>query len=178
MLADNQAILYRNITGFESSFVYGCAFVRGRSFELGRYAADPCGPGICVDIEQEVLAGPLAAYGYFSVKGEKQTYLIIVRDLRNDHVLHQVPTGLSFPPDPHVTGNGPASSISLKSNGSVAWITADSVGETTHYEVHALDKTGNRLLATGTDIDPHSLALAGSTLYWTQAGRPYSTSLD
>jgi hypothetical protein len=38
--------------------------------------------------------------------------------------------------------------------------------------LHALDKTGERTLAVGSNIDPNSLALAGSTLYWTQSGRP------
>jgi hypothetical protein len=33
------------------------------------------------------------------------------------------------------------------------------------------------LLAQGVDIAPGSLALAGSTLYWTQAGAPQSALL-
>ena len=138
-------------------------------------------PGVSI-CRTETLAGTYVAYEYFLVLGEEkdreETFLIIVRDLHNGHVLHKVPTGVPFPPDPLVVGNGPASSIALKNDGSVAWITADSVGETIYYEVHALDKTGNRLLATGTDIVPHSLALAGSTLYWTQDGKPFSTKLN
>jgi hypothetical protein len=48
----------------------------------------------------------------------------------------------------------------------------------TSFEVHAADRTGSRLLASGPTIDPHSLALAGSTLYWTQGGKPFTASLD
>jgi hypothetical protein len=45
-------------------------------------------------------------------------------------------------------------------------------------EVHAVDTTGSRLLASGTDIGSKSLALAGSTLYWTQGDTPMSTTLN
>jgi len=34
------------------------------------------------------------------------------------------------------------------------------------------------VLATGTSIDPSSLALAGSTLYWSEAGKPFTAQLD
>jgi hypothetical protein len=34
-----------------------------------------------------------------------------------------------------------------------------------------------RLIAEGADIRARSLALAGSTLYWTQAGAPRSAAL-
>ena len=34
------------------------------------------------------------------------------------------------------------------------------------------------LPASGSDIDPHSLALIGSTLYWAQGGNPITASLN
>jgi hypothetical protein len=54
------------------------------------------------------------------------------------------------------------------------------------------DKTGTRLLASGTNIDPSSLALSvgasdvnarprnieGSTVFWTQGGAPISATLN
>jgi hypothetical protein len=183
VLADSQAILYRNIQPFEFSIVYGCAFARGHSFELGEFPTEgSCGPSACSKIHQEKLAGPLVAYEYFFVAGEsgeqEEKFLIIVRDLRSGHVLHKVPTGIPRPENAaSAIGAGFATTIVLKSDGAVAWINERPLGEATEYQVHALDKTGNRLLATGTDIDPHSLALAGSTLYWTQGGKPYSTRL-
>ena len=62
-------------------------------------------------------------------------------------------------------------------DGSVAWIveTNEEEGE---YQVHAVDKSGSRVLASNPDIDPTSLALAGSTLYWTQGGQPATASLN
>ena len=67
--------------------------------------------------------------------------------------------------------------ILVKGDGAVAWIT-DTVQSENRYQVHALDKTGARTLAVGSNIDPNSLALAGSTLYWMQGGKPESTPLD
>jgi len=73
----------------------------------------------------------------------------------------------------------------VKSDGAVAWIVETQrgpfVGETgppTMFEVRAVDRTGSRLLASGSHFDPLSLALAGSTLYWTQGGQPFSAQLQ
>ncbi len=71
----------------------------------------------------------------------------------------------------------------LKEDGAVAWIARSEKegcperAET--FEVHALDSAGERLLANGgTDVAAESLALAGSTVYWMQGGRPYSATLN
>jgi hypothetical protein len=67
----------------------------------------------------------------------------------------------------------------VKSDGAVAWIVAIYGREhPAEYEVHALDRTGSRVLAFGPGISPRSLALAGSTLYWTQGGNPMSAPLN
>ena len=61
-----------------------------------------------------------------------------------------------------------------------------------YFDVYACDKSGTRLLASGTNVDPSSLALstgatgigvypssiAGSTLYWTQEGKQASSTLN
>ena len=67
--------------------------------------------------------------------------------------------------------------IVVKSDGAVAWIVRTDPEEGM-YQVHALDQTGSRVLSTGSDIAPSSLALAGSTLYWTQGGEPHSATLN
>jgi hypothetical protein len=87
----------------------------------------------------------------------------------------------------------------LKSDGSVAWIADDYERSSKllgagapYFDVYATDKTGTRLLASGTNIDPSSLALSvgasgvnakprtieGSTLFWTQGGLSASTLLN
>jgi len=65
----------------------------------------------------------------------------------------------------------------LNSNGAVAWIATDDLRsesaehqtghEADYYDLYALDRSGERLLACGTGLD--SLAVAGSILYRTQA---------
>jgi hypothetical protein len=65
----------------------------------------------------------------------------------------------------------------VKRDGSVAWI-VETNQEEGRYQVHAVDKSGSRVLATGPDVDPTSLALAGSTLYWAQGDQPFSASLN
>jgi hypothetical protein len=65
----------------------------------------------------------------------------------------------------------------VKPDGSVAWIEEHELSPRS-YVVHVADRSGIRTLASGTDIDPKSLALAGSTVYWTQGARPASTALN
>jgi hypothetical protein len=66
----------------------------------------------------------------------------------------------------------------LKNDGAVAWIAGFGCpAQTKLLEVHALDAAGERLLASGADVAPESLALAGSRLYWTQADKPFSAPL-
>ncbi len=100
--------------------------------------------------------------------------LVIVRNLSTGRLVHRVPTGTSGIPTPRSIGIGSAVAIVVKSDGSVAWI----VESGSEYQVHAVDKTGSRVLAAGTDVDPRSLALTGSTLYWTQGGKPASAALN
>lgn len=179
MTANSQAVLYRAPEHFEHLIVYGCTFEKHRSYQLGYFPDEgTCSSSGCIGVQHEVLAGSLVAYEFFSIGGGGGTFLVIVRDLRNGHVVYRVPTGTPRPQNASsVVGAGSTVTIVLKTDGSVAWITERPHGEATEYQVHALDKTGNRLLATGTDIDPQSLALAGSTLYWTQGDEPFSTLL-
>lgn len=110
-----------------------------------------------------------------------------------------IPTGVPLKPEPRYVGVGQIVALVLKSDGSVAWIAEDyerssklyGVGAP-YFDVYATDKAGTRLLASGTGIDPSSLALSvgdfgvngflrtvvGSTVYWAQGGKSESASLD
>jgi hypothetical protein len=188
VLADSQAEVYlapEDPALPEFLDFYGCSYQGKRSYLLGNrpeYASSG-GSGI----ELETLAGPMVAYEKSSAsRYYGTTWLIVVRDLHSGKILHSVPTGTrSLPespnteggPDYHDVGIGPAAAIVVKSDGAAAWI-VQSGKEEGGYQVHAVDKTGSRVLAESPEIDPHSLALAGSTLYWTQGGKPMSSTLN
>jgi len=177
LAADAQAQIYE---AYESRdlfvSVFGCVFGHRHSYELG--GVDKCtgGPGACGGVVQPTLAGRLVAYGASLAFGEGGggEWWIVVRNLATGRILHTLPTG--FPQFGLNRGIGNAQAIVLKSTGSVAWITGAGVS-LGRYQVYAFDTGGQRRLATGPDIDPKSLALAGSTLYWTQAGKPMSAPL-
>jgi hypothetical protein len=162
--------------GYEPRAIYGCAYAQGHAYALGHpWVGSSSGGG---GVAQEVLAGTIVAYeqsltsssGY----GNRSSWLVYVRDLRNGKVLHEVPTGTPNPSTPGLVGAGFTTAIVVKTDGAVAWI----VEKPLSYEVHAVDATGSRVLASGPGIERFSLALAGSTLYWTQGGMPFSAPLD
>jgi hypothetical protein len=157
--------------------VWGCVYGH-RPYFLGPLPYDSAsGSG---GLKDETLSGSDVAYEeYSSGSTESGTaeWRVIVRDLRNGHVLHREPTGIASPSNPKIIGAGFTRAIVVKSDGAVAWIVEYPVRQETAYEVHAVDGTGSRLLASGSNIGPTSLALAGSTLYWTQGGVPFSALL-
>jgi hypothetical protein len=103
--------------------------------------------------------------------------VVVVRELCSGRVLHETLTGTKVTPEPATEGLGTVVALVVKSDGSTAWIVATDA-ENGGYQVHAVDKTGSRTLATSSAIAPGSLALAGSTLYWTQGEQPMSATLD
>ena len=141
-------------------------------------------------MEHETLNGAVVAYERFStsINGEgAELRYVVVRDLRTGRIFRHLPTGNPLVARPNVSGVGPLVSLVVKTNGSVAWI-AEDIGRSTlsttgalehiFYDVYASDKSGTRLLASGFDVSPSSLALAGSTVYWTQGGKPASAVLN
>jgi len=187
LASDAQAEVY-SVAHSASPVLYGCTYGSGRIYRLGpiayRYQTKYTEEGF-YGLSHEVLAGPVVAYEEISnqLGCGFCHWAVIVRDLRTGRVLRREPTGMPVNPGLEENfGVGPVRAIVLKSDGSVAWI-ADARGAEGRpseggYQVHASDASGGRLLATGEDIEPDSLALAGSTIYWTQAGRPSSASLQ
>jgi membrane protease YdiL (CAAX protease family) len=143
-----------------------------------------CSSRGCGGTSHFALAGSIVAYqefqneeGTFSSAEGHESWQIIVRDLRSGRVVREVPTGTPTPPSPRLIGAGFATEIVVKSDGALAWIVESGVLPSA-FEVHAVDWAGSRLLASGSDIDPHSLALSGNTLYWTQGGSALSAFLN
>jgi hypothetical protein len=175
--ADQQAEIYAIRKNEEVVDYWGCVYGQARSVEVGITNECISNGGACGGTSHLTLVGTLVARersSSFPAIGNE--WLIEVESLRTGRVLYSVPTGLTFPPEPKTVGDGPATAIVLKSDGAVAWI-VDTGQANDMYQVHAVDKSGSRLLASGSDVDPSSLALAGSTLYWTEDGKPYSATL-
>jgi hypothetical protein len=133
-----------------------------------------------------VLAGTVVAYESF-LTADVDRWYVVIRDLRSGRVLRHLPTGALLKPSPGNAGVGPVVALVVKPNGSVAWIARDyersmrptaESEELPYYDVYAADKSGTRLLASGLDVSPSSLALGGSTLYWTQGGKAASAVLN
>ncbi len=182
LAANSRAEVYEAPEGPRSTelAVFGCAYRNGRAFELGGVASQQGkgGPGGESGVLDATLASTVVAYAkslYYETGGSRD--VVIVRDLRTGRILHEVLTGTLVKPEPPTEGVGAVQALVVKGDGSVAWTVAADHEEGT-YQVHAVDKTGSRTLATGSDIVPGSLALAGSTMYWTQAGSPQSAALN
>lgn len=164
----------------------GCVFSQGQPFEVG--FTDECigSTSGCGGTGPVALAGTLLAreVGISSpVLGT--SWLVEVEDLRTRRIVRKVPTGSPLEPEPHYSGVGEVVSLVVKNDGGIAWIAWDSerssnIGssnEVRYYDVYSSDHTGTHLLAAGTNVAPRSLALVGSTIYWTQAGAPHSAPL-
>ncbi len=178
VVADAQAQIYESPASSrypELLDVYGCAYGHKRSFLLGPvpYGSSSGAGGV----SHEALFGLIIAYDEVANSPCCDHWWVLVRDLRDGRVLRRVPTGTPVRPEPLSVGIGPAVAIVVKRDSSVAWI-VETDQEEGKYQVHAIDKSGSRVLASGSDIDPSSLALAGSTLYWTQDGQPASAVLN
>ncbi|MGH2843924.1 MAG: hypothetical protein ACRDKL_10110, partial [Solirubrobacteraceae bacterium] len=155
---------------------------QSRVYEVGpRPSGGPTSSG---DVEHIVLAGPVIAYAFeenVSDGGDVGAYisrnLVIVRNLRTGRLLRTLPNGPSAPPDR--IGGGYTTAVVVKRDGAVAWTTESQGPQGREYTVRAVDKEGEeRVLASGSDVARASLALVGSTLYWTQAGRAMSAPLN
>lgn len=165
-------------------YVYGCVY-GGKRYVLGVVpeGGHEEGPPRARHV---VLAGSMVAYesgeyGPAEVGGgeEEHTY-VIVGNLKTVQFVHKVPSGVpQVPVGKNDVGAGAVRAIVLKADGAVAWIAEEEYDyPRISFQVRALDRKGERLLALGEDIAPGSLALAGSTVYWTQEGKPHSASLE
>ena len=175
--ADVQAVIYGGEAYPEGpSGVFGCARGSKRSYYLG--LASYGSPESAGGVVPMTLVGSVVAYDVASVVNvfpERSSEEIWVRNLATGKLLHRMPNG---PPGrPGNVGIGETTAIVVKPDGSVAWI-ARASDELGGIQVRSADKTGSHLLAASPEIEPDSLALAGSTLYWTQGGRPMSASLN
>ena len=158
--------------------IFGCAYTSKRSYQLG-----PASSGSSSGSEGTypiVLAGAVVAYDVgqshmLPLPNGHSMYEVWVRNLATGKVIHRMPNG--SPAEPGDVGLGETTALVVKSDGSVAWIVR-APGELGGIQVRSFDMTGSHLLAASPEIEPQSLALAGSTLYWTQGGKALSAQLQ
>jgi hypothetical protein len=160
---------------FTAERIVGCVYGQTHAYVIG---SAPSGSGTAGGgSEIKALAGVMVAVerGAFNIFYGSYNFLVL-EDLLTDHTLYES----NLP--------GLATSVVLKQNGSVAWITSTQLSSAAipHKEwVYAFDAAGKRLLAQGqavgeaTEIGLRSLALSHDehTVYWTQGGKPYAASL-
>ncbi len=178
LAADAQSVIYRAPFYVEMvpPYIFACAYSSKRPYKLGRTtegsAAGSVGTG------PFALAGQVVAYDVgesFTVFETHFREEIWVRNLATGRVIYRMPNG--SPSESEDVGIGETTAIVVKGDGSVAWI-ARASRQLGSIQVRSVDKTGSHLLAASPEIEPDSLALAGSTLYWTQGGKPMSATLD
>jgi hypothetical protein len=159
----------RLLTGEFYPHTYACLFSVNRRVLLGRNWDDET-------IETPRLTAPYVAYVSIECGVGSCTPSIAVRDLRDGALFrHLEVSSESLPGRPR-----DVESLVLKANGSVAWIVsrAGFMGSPSAVDVIAVDTTGRRVLDSGVDVDPKSLALTGSTLTWRKGGAARSASLN
>jgi hypothetical protein len=151
-------------------FAYACLYSGDQRVALGPDGFDERGVGL--RLGQFRLAGPYLAYGCGGNWMDRCRSGVRVVDLRDGSVRRPVmPTWVW-----NLNGWTVPADVELKDNGSVAWILAGPVGWPR--EVGALDTNGQRLLDSGTRIDPASLTLDGTTVSWREGDQMHSAALD
>lgn len=199
IIADAQAQAYLLRGRYGDLEARACAYRSHRVYELENMVEGDeasCALG-CPPLPGTVaLGGVMVAFTDNVVPSNKYgdcycgEWHVVVRNLLTGRVLRRVPTGGSkltrgtstyTGPEPgDYVGVGPALDVMVENNGSVAWIVYNvrGVGMPRQYEVHVADHLGSHVVASSPDISPHSLALVGNTLYWTQGGKPFSATLN
>jgi hypothetical protein len=153
---------------------YACLYSRNRRFLLSVGDRDPVGSGDTTG--RPALAGRYVAYVLGHFDGSER-YNPSFRGFPDQVVAINLSTAAEqrFPA---VTGDSPSAKVTdlaLSKSGSFAWIGSGPVGN----EVHRLDvgDAADTVVDSGPDIQPGSLALASSTIYWTKAGNPASAPI-
>jgi len=183
--SDARAVVFSRQPPEEGTLFFGCSRNGGHVYALGEaFEADGGGvEGGGGGISHFALAGTIVAFEEQSFSRDngsfRGTFRVRVCNLRNGRTVHLVPTGTPGEPLAGDVGAGELSSLVVKSDGSAAWIVHATLGHGSGtYQVHALDRTGSRLLAEGTSIVPRSLRLIGDRLTWRQAGATDRALLD
>ncbi len=178
VVATNQGRIFTirdRLAGRPVTFYFGCLYRVNRAFALGR---DFQGRTFTDTLRHARLAGPYAGYAVTSTVEQPcgSAAEVRVKDLRTGRMEQRAPGAAQSGPE-RITD------LELKPNSSVAWIATTCVpAGPGRDEVRAIDGDGRRTLDTGVDgaaddVQGASLALSGSTLYWTKGGAAVTARL-
>ena len=152
---------------------YGCLHSRGRRVGLGVVGA----AGVFLDrIAPVRLAGRYVGHAneFTASPGDATGAVVLVTDLRTGRVKRRFENAPTF-------STYDVTDLELSVTGSVAWIARvrSGAGGAEIHEVVKMDSTTAtaQVLDAGPSIAPDSLALSGSTLYWTNGAVPRSAVL-
>jgi hypothetical protein len=161
-LAANEQVRVYRVGGRRQFAAYGCFQRTGKVVYLGgQVVGEPPHESPAFDF---LLSGRFVAVDNVVCEPDACRGPMTVHDLRTGAVRNSR----------RVDGAGGVSqSWVLKRNGAIAWTR---VLDGT-FEVVKLDRDGEAVIDQGDDVDVQSLALAGSTLYWTKAGVPRTAQL-
>ena len=173
LLADAHAEVYVTYEreGKQEREIRGCVYGHRRTYKVGSaFSGSGSGGG---GASRFVLGGT-------TVAGENSSYCTGCPDFTEGHSVFAIDLRTGAVQGQAVS---PASveSMVVKPDGALAWIASSNVNTETGFHeewVYAHDHAGTRLLAHGSNIDASSLALAQSTIYWTQGGQPFSAALN
>ncbi len=150
-------------------FAYACLFSTNERVRLGPNAES-------IELTLPRVAGPYAAFAVADCPGANCYSTVAVRNLRNGRLVRNLDatkTPFGAPGETvHVTD------LELKPSGSLGWLVQLSSYTTRTIEVVAVDASGRRMLDSGSDVDPESLTLDGSTLSWQKGGVTQSATLN
>jgi hypothetical protein len=170
LLASEQARISRltgtNADGEPTTYITGCLYRRNKAFTLSSSSIT-----VGETVAQLRLGGRFVGYWVEGcIKASPCGVEVRVVDLSTGRRTVQASAFSPGMPLFEVTD------LELKPNASVAWIAKPDTGG---FEVRKSDASGrNQLLDSGPDIDPSSLAVSASIVYWTKAGAPRSAKLD
>jgi len=151
--------------------VYGCLGSRVTVLGAGPSLRNP------TRVAREVLAGRFAGVDVAQMGVDTFASSVKIVDLASGATLASAPaTAPLARPESFIQ----VAAMAITRGGTLAWIgSASAIGmPTAIYEVRTLRARADRLLARGSGIDPHSLALSGTTLRWRAGGRAYSAVLS
>jgi hypothetical protein len=155
---------------------YGCHYGRGRAYALGDRNGEESADFNELNFLQ--VAGAFAGYERLTTGRLGSLSRSTTINLRTGRFVRDVYNG-GGPSAPVVE----VTDLELRRTGSMAWITQSRDSDVSgplpiQYEVRAGVRSSSfALLDAGPDVDPRSLALEGTTLYWTRAGVRRSAAL-